>query len=133
MEERPASGAKIESSIIEGFPKTAIVKLEGYIQTREARTLQQVLSGVDEEGVKRVILDMRGVTYVSSATVGLLAMYSNKRKTEEGCDAVAMVGLPKSTRNVLETLGLLKMFLLFDDIDTALNSFSVTTRKSSDQ
>jgi anti-anti-sigma factor len=132
MEERSADGAKIESSILDGLPKTAIVRLEGYIQTREARTLQQVLSGVDEKGVKRVVIDMQAVTYVSSATLGLLVTYSNKRKAEEGCDAVAIVGLPKSTRNALETLGLLPMFVLFDDINSALNSFGVTTKKSSD-
>jgi anti-anti-sigma factor len=132
MEERCGSGANIEFSIANGLPKTAIVKLEGYIQTREARTLQQVLSGVDEKGAKRVIIDMQGVTYVSSATLGLLVTYSNKRKAEEGCDVVAIVGLPKSTHNVLETLGLIQMFVLFDDIDSALNYFGVTTKKSSE-
>ena len=132
MEERFESGAKIESSIVDGLPKTAIVKLEGYIQTREARTLQQVLSKVDEKGAKRVIVDMQAVTYVSSATLGLLVTYSTKRKTEEGCDSVAIVGLPKSTRNVLETLGLIQMFLLFDNIDAALSAFGVTTTKSAD-
>jgi anti-anti-sigma factor len=106
-------------------PKTAIVTVEGYVQTKEARQLQHTLTEVDEQKVKRVVLDFTNVAYASSAALGLLVTYTNRKKEEESTEAVAIVGLSQSISNVLDTLGLLPLFLLCDSIDEALKKLGV--------
>ena len=106
-------------------PKTAIVTVAGYVQTKEARQLQHTLTDVDEQEAKRVVLDFTDVAYASSAALGLLVTYTNRKKEEEGSDAVAIVGLSQSIRNVLDTLGLLPLFLLCDSTKEALEKLGV--------
>ena len=106
-------------------PKTAIVTVNGYVQTKEARQLQGTLAEVDKQEHKRVVLDFNDVAYASSAALGLLVTYTNRKKEEEGSDAVAIVGLAHSIRNVLETLGLLPLFLLCDTIEEAFEKLGV--------
>ena len=107
-------------------PKTAIVSVAGYVQTKEARELQRSFTEVDEKKVKRVVLDLSNVAYASSAALGLLVTYSNRKKKEEDTDAVAIVGLSQNIRNVLDTLGLLPLFLLCDGIEEALPKLGVS-------
>ena len=106
-------------------PKAAIISVSGYIQTKEARQLQRTLGEVDEQQVKRVVLDLSEVAYASSAALELLVTYTNRKKEEEGADAVAIVGLSESIHNVLHTLGLLPLFLLCDNVDDALKKLGV--------
>ena len=106
-------------------PKAAIVTISGYVQTKEARQLQRTLTEVDEQKAKRVVLDFTDVAYASSAALGLLVTYTNRKKEEETTEAVAIVGLSQSISNVLDTLGLLPLFLLCDSVDEALNKLGV--------
>lgn len=106
-------------------PKAAVISIKGYVQTKEARELHRTLSEADKQEVKRVILDFTDVAYASSAALGLLVTYTNRKKEEEGADAVAIVGLSASIRNVLDTLGLLPLFLLCDSVDAAFEKLGV--------
>jgi anti-anti-sigma factor len=106
-------------------PKTAVVTVTGYVQTKEARILQRKLAEVDDQQVKRVILDFTGVAYASSAALGLLVTYTNRKKEEEGGEAVAIVGLSSNIQNVLNTRGLLPLFLLCDDVSGALEKLGL--------
>lgn len=108
------------------MPKTAVVSVAGYVQTKEARELQRSFTEIDDQKVKRVVLDMTNVAYASSAALGLLVTYSNRKKKEEDADAVAIVGLSQNIRNVLDTLGLLPLFLLCDGVDEALRKLGVS-------
>jgi anti-anti-sigma factor len=106
-------------------PKTAIVTVSGYVQTKEARVLQRKLTEIDDQQVKRVILEFSNVAYASSAALGLLVTYTNRKKEEEGTEAVAIVGLSPNIQNVLSTLGLLPLFLLCDDVNGALEKLGL--------
>jgi len=106
-------------------PKTVVVTIEGYIQTKEARQLQRTLKEIDERQAKRVVFDLSSVAYASSAALGLFVTYSNRKKEEEGTNAVAIVGLSRNIMNVLRTLGLLPLFLLCETVDEALKELGV--------
>lgn len=106
-------------------PKVAVVTVHGYVQTKEARQLQGTLAEVDRNEHKRVILDFSDVAYASSAALGLLVTYTNRKKEEESTEAVAIIGLNQSIRNVLDTLGLLPLFLLCDGVDEAFEKLGV--------
>ena len=106
-------------------PKTVIITITGYVQTKEARELHRTLSEADKQQVKRVVLDFAKVAYASSAALGLLVTYTNRKKEEEGADAVAIVGLSTSICNVLDTLGLLPLFLLCDSVEAAFEKLGV--------
>ena len=106
-------------------PKAAIVTVNGYVQTKEARQLQSTLAEVDKQEHKRIVLDFTDVAYASSAALGLLVTYTNRKKEEEGTEAVAIVGLTSSIRNVLDTLGLLPLFLLCDSVEDAFEKLGV--------
>lgn len=106
-------------------PKAVVITVAGYVQTKEARQLQRTLAEVDEQQAKRVVLDFTDVAYASSAALGLLVTYTNRKKEEEDTEAVAIVGLSGSIRNVLDTLGLLPLFLLCDSVKEAFEKLGV--------
>lgn len=116
---------KIETDIMDVTPKTALVRVTGYVQTKEARELQRLLAEVDKQEIKRVVLDFTEVAYASSAALGLLVSYSSKKKKAEGTDAVAIVGLSENIRNVLDTLGLLPLFLICESSNVAFKKLGV--------
>ena len=111
--------------LLDSRPRTAIVTAKGLVQSPEAKYLRDTLDHVDSKDVKRVLLDLREVPYMSSSGIGILVGYSKTKNEQEGCEAVAVVGLARSAQTVMNSLGFSSYILQFQDLATAAEALGI--------
>lgn len=100
-----------------------VVTVTGRVDSNTSPKLDQTLKGLVENGRHKLILDLSGVDYMSSA--GLRAMVSCLREVKKG---VRMGDLRLATpservADVLELAGLNQVFQVYDDLVGAVGSF----------
>jgi len=91
------------------YGDVVMVAVEGFIQATEARLLERELVEA-KKNAKAVILDMRGVEYISSSGIGMLLNLTKRWEESEGKPCFAIYGLKERHTHVLETLGIAKLF-----------------------
>ncbi len=111
--------------LLDSKPRTAIVTAKGLVQSPEAKYLRDTLDHVESKEVRRVLLDMREVPYMSSSGIGIIVGYSKTKNEQEGCEAVAVVGLARSAQNIMHTLGFSSYILQFQDLTTAVEALGI--------
>ena len=89
-----------------------VLQLSGYIQNRESQALRRRIRDARERGALSVIVDMRGVEYISSAGMGVLIMLTKEMREATGRESVVVFGMREKHRAVLETLGVLQLLAL---------------------
>jgi len=102
--------------------ETAIACLVGEIDGKTApeaeRTLQPLV-----EGAERIVLEMGGVTFCSSAGLRtLLLLYRIATAREAG---IALVGLSEEIRDTMSMTGFLDFFVVTDTLDEAFAALGV--------
>lgn len=80
-----------------------IVRVAGRIDSTTSPALEQELLPLLQPGDARVVLDLSGVQYVSSAGLRLVLMAAKRAKAAGG--ALAACGLPPSVRDVFTISG----------------------------
>ena len=96
-----------------------VVALSGELDGKTAPEVQdQVLSlaGVHH----RMLLDMRQVSYISSAGLRMLLLLYRHLQASHG--RLALVGLSDRVRDTMETTGFLAHFAIFGQLEEALQS-----------
>ena len=111
--------------ILESNPKTAIVTVKGYIQSAEAQHFRNTLDHVEAKNARRVILDLKKVPYISSSGIGVITGYCKTKNEQEGCGAVAVIGLAPSVQSVMRTLGLVSLIPQFDNTFSAVQALGI--------
>lgn len=112
--ERPA-GHKIEVENIPGLERCRIVILEGEIGSPAAHGFADRLESTIAGGVKALLLDMSLLTFMgSSALAALLTLEDDMQG-----GFVGIVGLQPKTRVVMNNLGIIGLFHLFDSREEA--------------
>lgn len=109
---------KIESSQVENV---TVITLEGDIDGKTAGTTQQtVIPMIPDSG--RLLLDMSGVPYMSSAGLRMLLLIY--RQAQSRHSEVALVGLTDEIKDTMSATGFLSYFLTADDVPAGVRSFS---------
>ena len=94
-----------------------IIELRGELDTNTSREVQiQILSVVEPRG--RVILDLSGVSYMSSA--GLRVLLSLYRHTSNQDGVLVLVGVAEEIRDTMEITGFWEFFTACASMDEAL-------------
>jgi anti-sigma B factor antagonist len=94
-----------------------IIELRGELDTNTAREVQaRILSVVTPRG--RVILDLTGVSYMSSA--GLRVLLSLYRHTANQDGVLVLVGVAEEIRDTMEITGFWGFFRACASLDEAL-------------
>lgn len=94
-----------------------VVALEGEVNSTTSGGLQaQLLPFIGQEG--RVLIDLSGVSYISSA--GLRTLLIVHRRAQQVRARVTLVGLSEEVRFVMSATGFLDFFEVTDDLDDAL-------------
>jgi anti-sigma B factor antagonist len=84
--------------------------------------LRQHVHELVAKGRVRLIIDLSGVTHIDSSGIGMMvAKVATVRKA--GGD-IKIVGLPARYRRLLATMKLMEIFETFDDVPSAVQSFS---------
>ena len=102
---------------IKSINDVALIELEGSLDGKTAPEVQrQVLPSA--EGQNKVILDMTGVDYVSSAGVRILLLLYRQLKAKGG--KIALVGMSEEIKDVMSNTGLINFFLIADTLDAGV-------------
>ena len=89
------------------------VSLTGSLDTETAPELEEDLAQIFDSDSNKIIFNMTGVDYVSSAGIRIIAMASRKMTEKSG--AIAMTGLQPQIKKVFDIVKALPSFGIFKD------------------
>jgi len=95
----------------------AICRLTGRIDGLTSPDLESTLSSVIKEGPPRLILDMRAVTYISSA--GLRCILATAKRAKAANGGLAVFGLQPAVQEVFEVSGFQNVLPVVSDENEA--------------
>ena len=91
-----------------------IVDLHGSIDNESYLDLEKSLRGIAHEQTKTVTLNMKRVSYISSAGIGVLL--SGRKLLNERSAVMALAGLQPLVKKVFDVMKLSPIFLILDDL-----------------
>jgi anti-sigma B factor antagonist len=104
------------------FKHCDLITIKGRVDSSTAPQLAQALEDANESGKYKLVVDMAGLEYMSSAGFrALLAAQRNCKKYNRG--EVVLANVPDRIREALELAGFTELFRSFDDTLTAVGHF----------
>ncbi len=101
---------------------TAVVAVNGRIDSANAKDFDQKLSEVIDRGGSRLVIDCGDLTYISSA--GLRAILLAIKRTNAAGGGMAMCRTPDHIREVLEVSGFTRLIQVYETVEDAEAGFS---------
>lgn len=101
----------------EGFAAAA---LEGRLDASTAGQFDAACASALESGASRIIVDMSGLEFISSA--GLHSLLVLARQLDAGKGSVSCCGLQGGVLEVFSIAGFTKVFAMFDSMEQAVAS-----------
>ena len=106
----------------EQFKHCDLVKAAGRIDGQTAPQLAEALNAIIEAGRFKIVFDVSGVDFMSSA--GLRVLISVQKVCKRwNRGQLVLVAVPKRIYEVLDLAGLVPLFNIFDDVLHAIGSF----------
>lgn len=104
------------------FKHSDLVTLKGRVDSSTAPKLGEALNGIIEQGRYRIILDMSGLEFISSAGLRVLI---NVQKTCKRYNRgeVVMAAVTPNVYSSLDLAGFTVLFKIFDDLLLAVGNF----------
>ena len=93
------------------------VGLKGSLDSDTHQELEDELNEIIDERTKAVVLDMKGLTYISS--VGIRVIFSTEKALKKTGASFAMINLQPQIKKVFEAMKILPIFNIFDDTEEA--------------
>jgi anti-sigma B factor antagonist len=107
---------------VQEFKHCDMITVTGRVDSATAPQLSQALENANEGGKYKLVINMDGLEYMSSAGFrALLAAQRNCKKYNRG--EVVLVNVPVRIREALELAGFTELFKTFDDTLTAVGHF----------
>ncbi len=103
------------------------VSLTGSLDTDTATQLEKELAQIFVPDSKKLLFNMAGLEYVSSAGIRIIAMASKKMKENSG--TIAMTGLQPQIEKIFEIVKALPNFGIFKDEAEADAYFDLMQKK----
>lgn len=106
-------------------PTCVIYDLRGYIDAHTVIEFERAIHTAIEAGLKFIILDISGLSYISSAGIGAM-MGLSRKLTQSGGELVLMNPSPKVFA-ILDGLGFTRIFKFADDEASAVEMIKAGT------
>ncbi len=107
---------------VQEFKHCDMIKVSGRVDSSTAPQLAQALEAANDGGKYKLVVNMEGLEYMSSAGFrALLAAQRNCRRYNRG--EVVLSNVPERIREALELAGFTELFKTFDDSLTAVGHF----------
>ena len=97
-----------------------VAAIVGRIDSVTATGLDKELEKIVHES-KKVVLDLKGVVYLSSA--GVRAIVKMLRSEQKSGGNVKLANMPYGVKEVLETVGMMELLKAYPTVDEAIASF----------
>ncbi len=106
----------------ERLKRCDVVKAAGRIDSETAPQLEQAFRAITDDGRFRIVFDMGGVGFISSA--GLRAMIATQKTCKRwNRGQLVLASVPQRIYETLDLTGFIPLFKLFDDAVKAVGSF----------
>lgn len=105
----------------ESLKRVDIIRANGRIDSNSAPEFDNELKAALENGRHNIVLNLSGVSYMSSA--GLRALISALRECKKHHGNVVLAAPSDRVKEVLELAGLSTIFNIYDDETTAVGNF----------
>lgn len=103
----------------------SVIKVSGYLDTTTARDLETALNGLLQKGLYKIVLDLSGVTYISSAGWGIFIGEIKEIRNHGGdLKLAAMVGDVFEVFQLLEFQSILEAYSTTDEARAAFEKSS---------
>lgn len=103
-----------------------VVAISGSVDGLTAETLLATLHGHVEAGHNRIVADLSGVEYTSSA--GLRALLATVKEARRRSGDLRLADVQPNVRKVLDLSGFTTILKLYDNVDAAVESFAESVR-----
>jgi len=107
---------EINQTCIDNVP---IVSVSGRIDAATSKDLESILNDLIDQNKSEIVLDLQGVTYISSVGLRVLLAAQKKVRTKKG--GVKLVSLQPFVREVFEMTGFNRLFSIYSDQIEALS------------
>ena len=107
--------------VVEQRAPATVVRISGSVDGLTADTLMATLQQQIDAGNTRLIADLSGVSYTSSA--GLRALLATVKQSRQHGGDFRLAAVVPSVRKVLEMSGFTSIIKMYDDVDLAVASF----------
>jgi anti-sigma B factor antagonist len=101
--------------------KVSILSVSGYLDTTTASELESALLGLIRKGMCRVVVDLSGVNYISSAGWGIFIGEIKEIRSHGG--DIKLAGMIGEVREVYQLLEFHSILEDFDTTDEAVAAF----------
>ena len=102
----------------------ALISVTGFLDAHTFEELEEAITEMFSVGRYRIIVDLSGVDYISSAGAGVF-IGALSESQENGGNIVLMNPTP-NVREVFDLLGLSQIFNIVDDLEKAKSVFAPT-------
>jgi anti-sigma B factor antagonist len=100
----------------------SVINLNGYLDAHTAPRFEEVVQSEIEAGHYRIIVNCEGLTYISSAGLGVFMSFIEEIRDQGG--DIKICGLTPKVRQVFDILGFPAIFDLCDDYPGAVRRFA---------
>lgn len=111
----------------DGRQQVSEVRIDGVIDTRTAGELEQVLDSLVSRDRNRIVVDLAGVDYISSAGWGIFISHIKDVRTKQG--DIKLSGMVPNVLEVYELLEFDQVLRAFGSVDDAKSDFGSTSTK----
>jgi len=116
-----ARAIEVTSEELEGG--IVILRVKGHLDSSSAGELEGILESVYEYGYRKIVVDLKDVTYISSGGWGIFT--GRVKSLREGEGDVVLVGMTPEVYDIYELLGFQEIIMQFRDIDDAVQYVSL--------
>jgi len=106
----------------ENHDDVELIKLDGRLDVHSTPFVLELLDDLVEDNVKKIILDMGKVKFISS--YGLGTLFSTLKNVQGNGGALKLASLRPEIKVPLEVTGILSKFEVFNTPDEAIKSFT---------
>lgn len=101
--------------------RTSLVKVSGRVDSSNAPDLEKALQELMEQGQFRIVVDMSGLNFISSAGLRVLISTAKTCRRWNRGD-VYLAALPQPIMETFELAGLTRVFKIFPDVVEAVGN-----------
>lgn len=98
-----------------------VVEVKGRMDAVTAPEFEQNLSETISKGEKKIIINLSGLEYISSAGLRSILVVAKKLKAEQG--TLFFYGLQGTVQEVFKISGFFSIFRIVDSLEAALSQF----------
>ena len=106
----------------QSFKQCDLVAAKGRIDSSTAAELGAALEAVTKSGRYKIVLDMSGIEYMSSA--GMRVLLSTQKECKKmGRGEVVLATVPELVKEAFDLAGFLPLFTIYDQVTPAVGYF----------